>query len=326
MDNLKQEIINQFKKEIDLLDFSEDVNSLELKYNTLTENILNTIKRKKERYTVPLHQTSNNNICLSEMSLCSGKSSDTQLNDKYNSPIVSPKQSLQKSASTIPNNFSLTFEMRQYAKSKYIQNVEEVFENFKLYYESKGTTNSNWEATWKKWVLNQNKYANHLVKTTIDEKLELKNNFTQIAKKYIPKDMLELEFTKFKNFYIARGDLSVSWERTWENWCINYKQIEKRQPNNQVIQEKQQYKWNFRKAKDVSDRIKDWLEFEKGINWLDDYYWKGIAIPGIGWQKVMHPDFNKEEILLYKIDSSDGQFMLNHKSEEILEIEVLEND
>ena len=40
----------------------------------------------------------------------------------------------------------------------------------------------------------------------------------------------------------------------------------------------------------------------------------------------MHPDFNKEEILLYKIDSSDGQFMLNHKSEEILEIEVLEND
>ncbi len=215
--------------------------------------------------------------------------------------------------------------MRQYAKSKYIQNVEEVFENFQLYYQSKGTVNSDWEATWKKWVLNQNRYTNHLIKTTIDEDLELKNNFLKIAQKYLDKESLELEFTKFKNHYLSNGDLKVSWERVWENWCINSKQFKPKEQNSQ-IQEKAAYKWNFRKAKDVSDRIKDWLEFEKGINWLDDYYWKGKSIPGIGWQKVMHPDFNKEEILLYKIDSNDGQFMLNHKSDEIIEIEVLQND
>ncbi len=235
------------------------------------------------------------------------------------------KTNKQNQSTTIQNNFSLTYEMKQFAKSKFIQNVEEVFENFKLYYQAKATVNSDWEAVWKRWVLNQNKYKNHLVKTTIDDSLELNNNLKKIAKKYVDNNNISIEFTKFKNHYIANGDLKTSWEKVWENWCINYKQFKPKEPS-QKSQEKANYKWDFKKAQDVSDKIKDWLRFEKGINWLGDYYNKNIPIPGIGWQKVMHPDFNKEEILLYKIDSDNGQFMITHKSDDIIEAEVLEND
>ncbi len=324
MEEFKRQIKNRFSKEIENLDFSLDIDSLEIKYNTIVEEIFEKIRVKKENYSIPVSQTSNNNICSSEFDIGSGKSFETLLNDNTQTTSISKSKRINESSS-IPNNFSLTYEMKQFAKSKFIQNVEETFENFKLYYQSKGTVNSDWEAVWKRWVLNQNKYTNHLIKTTIDEDLELDNNYKNIAKKYLKKDLIPLEFTKFKNHYISNGDLKVSWEKVWENWCINSKNF---QPKEQSAKskEKQEYKWNFRKAKDVSDRIKDWLEFEKGINWLDDFYWKGKSIPGIGWQKVMHPDFNKEEILLYKIDSVDGNYMIQYQSDEIIDAEVLEND
>lgn len=329
MDNFKAEIINKFSKELDSLDLSLDIHTLEMKYHTIVENIFECIKIKKEKLSVPYHQTSNdNNICMTnDFDICSGKSFDTLLSSDTtkNSENIQKESIKPNSLTTIPNNFSLTFEMKAYANSKFIQNVEEVFENFKLYYQAKGTINTDWEAVWKKWVLNQNKYKNHLIKTTIDEGLELKNNFLKVAKKHINEQDIQIEFTKFKNHYIANGDLKTSWEKVWENWCLNYKQFKPSEPS-QKNQEKAKYKWDFKKAKEVSDKIKDWLEFEKGINWLDDYYWKNIPIPGIGWQKVMHPDFNKEEILLYKIDSTDGRFMLDHKSDDIIEIEVLQND
>ena len=150
----------------------------------------------------------------------------------------------------------------------------------------------------------------------------------QTAKEYMDNENITLEFTKFKNHYMANGDLKVSWEKVWENWCINHKQFKPKAPREQSTKQKEKadYKWDFRKAKEVSDRIKNWLRFDKKINWLDDYYWKDIPIPGIGWQKVMHPDFNKEEIILFKIDSSDGNFMLQHKTNDIIDAEVLEND
>lgn len=324
MDQIKEELTYRFSKALENLDLRKETNLLELEYNSITEELFEYIKRVKQEHTIPLRKTSNDNICSSEFDLCGGKSNDVILND-LPTQTPTPKKALNEQT-TIPNNFSLTYEMKQFAKSKFIQNVEEVFENFKLYYQSKGVVNSDWEATWKKWVLNNNKYKNHLIKTTISENMELNSTLKEIAKKHLSQDMIELEFTKFKNHYISNGDLKVSWERVWENWCINSKQFNKQPTTSSALQEKQQYKWNFRKAKDTSDKIKDWLEFEKGINWLDDYYWKGIEIPGIGWQKVIHPDFNKEEILLYKIQSDNGQFLLNHKSDDIIEIEVLEND
>ncbi len=324
MDEIKKELSSRFSKALEDLDLRKDNHLLELEFHSISEKLFEFIKRKKEQNSIPLRQTTNDNICTSEFDLCSGKSNDVIINDlPKNTPT--PKKAPTEQT-TIPSNFALTYEMKQFAKSKFVQNVEEVFENFKLYYQSKGIMNSDWEAAWKKWVLNNNKYKNHLIKTTIDEDMQLTKELQTIAKKYLSKDLIELEFTKFKNHYISNGDLKVSWERVWENWCINSKQFTKQQPTSPALQEKQQYKWNFKKAKDTSDKIKDWLEFEKGINWLDDYYWKGIAIPGIGWQKVVHPDFNKEEILLYKIDSSDGNFMLSHKTNDVIDAEVLEND
>lgn len=216
--------------------------------------------------------------------------------------------------------------MKSYAASKYTQNVEEEFEKFKVYYQSEGTLKQDWEATWKQWVLNKNRFANHLPRQAINEKLELDNRIIEIASQHISKDNIKNEFEKFKIYHKASGLLKANWRAEWEMWCIKTKEKAKSIQKTKTSKEKSDYRWNFRKAQDTSNKIKDWLEFEKGINWLDDYYWKGESIPGIGWQKVMHPDFNKEEILLFKIDSNDGQFMLNHQSEEILEIEVLEND
>jgi len=316
----KQQIKTLFSQQIDLIDFNligTNKDILELKLNTIVENIIQKIDAN---ISIPLSKTSNDNVNLY---IDSGKSEDTLLSNNYSN--YQPKQSINTNLSTnIPSNFILNFEMKQFAKSKFIQNPEDVFEEFKLYYQGKGTSNSDWEAVWKKWVMSQNKYKSHLIKTVIDEDMMINDPMRKFAKKYIDKDSIELEFIKFKNHYIASGDLKVSWVKMWENWSIKHKEFKPKE--NTKAKEKADYRWDFRKAKDVSDRIKDWLEFDKKINWLDDFYWKEIPIPGIGWQKVQHPDFNKEEILLYKIDSTDGSFMLNHKTDDIIDAEVLEND
>jgi len=171
MEDFKTEIKKKFAQELDNLDLSIDIGNLEIRYNTIVEDILEKIKIKKENFSIPISQTSNNNICSNEFDLSSGKSSETLIND--NTQTTKDKIQLKVSRS-IPNNFSLNYEMKQFAQLKFIQNVEETFENFKLYYQSKGTLNSDWEAVWKRWVLNQNKYKNHLIKTTIDENLKLK--------------------------------------------------------------------------------------------------------------------------------------------------------
>jgi len=330
MEDLKSQIKQKFAYEIDNLDLSMDTSLLTLKCNTLMENLLHTILSKREHTQVPLSQTSNNNDFTFDFdTLCSGKSSETILSGNCSPSNHTSKIQQNNESTTIPNNFSLTYEMKAFAKSKFLQNIEDVFEDFKLYYQSKSTLNSDWEAVWKRWVLNQNKYKNHLIKTTIDEDMKLSNEMIQIAQQHIKnKDAIQLEFIKYKNHYLANGDLKVSWNKVWENWCINHKQYKPKAPREQTTKQKEKadYKWDFRKAKEVSDRIKNWLRFDKKINWLDDYYWKDIPIPGIGWQKVMHPDFNKEEILLFKIDSSDGNFMLQHKTDDIIDAEVLEND
>jgi hypothetical protein len=328
MEELKSIIIQKFSKEIEALDFTLDETSLSLKYNTIVENLFETIKIKKDRSSVPLHKTTDENNFNLQDTLCAGKSSETLLTSSYlpKNTTITTKQK-DNLLTTIPDNFSLNYEMKQFAKLKHLNNIDDVFEDFKLYYQSKASTNSDWEAVWKRWVLNQNRYTNHLIKTTIDENMVLNTNMKNLAKKYIDQNHIELEFIKFKNHYLATGDLKVhsEWEKVWENWCINHKGFKPKEQS-QKAKEKSDYRWDFRKAKDVSDRIKDWLEFEKGINWLDDYYWKDIPIPGIGWQKMIHPDFNKEEILLFKKDSVDGSFMLKHTTNDIIDAEVLEND
>ncbi|MEA3554295.1 MAG: hypothetical protein U9R39_07845 [Campylobacterota bacterium] len=325
MDKLKEQIKSVFEKQLELVNFgstniTKDI--LELKLNTLISNVVEKINIK-EQISVPISKTTNDNIYSENFDIDRGRSSDTSLSDNsyMNKAII--KKDVDTNT-TIPSNFTLTYEMKFFAKSKFIQNVEDVFEDFKLYYQSKGTLNNDWEAVWKRWVLNQNKYKTHLVKTVIDEDMVLNSPMLKVGQKYIDKNNIELEFMKFKNHYIASGDIKVSWAKMWENWCIKHKEFKPKE--NTKAKEKADYRWDFRKAKEVSDRIKDWLEFDKKINWLDDFYWKDIPIPGIGWQKVIHPDFNKEEILLYKIDSEDGNFMVEHKTDDIIDAEVLEND
>lgn len=338
MEDLKSKIIDKFTNEINSLDLSMDEHLLTMKYNSIVENILNTIIVKREKINVPLHETTNNNNLKhtfdNTFGLCAGKSSDTVLSSDTVPRLSSNTTSVSEST-TIPNNFTLTYEMKQFAQSKFLQNIEDVFEDFKLYYQSKSTTNTDWEPVWKRWVLNQNKYKNHLVKTTIDENIVLDNGMIQVAKKYMDKDVITLEFTKFKNHYISNGDLKVSWGKVWENWCINHKQFQPKVPKEQSTKQKEKadYKWDFRKAKDISDKIKDWLEFDAKINWMEKYYWKDIhqfeiktndGVLKLAWSKMPHPDFNKDEILLFKIDTDEAKYLLNNDT--IDTVEVIEND
>ncbi|MBD3841561.1 MAG: hypothetical protein IE909_06690 [Campylobacterales bacterium] len=328
MSNLKQlkdSIINQFAAKLHETSINTDFltkSTLELKLNTIIEDIIEKIDLE-EAITIPLKTTTTDNI-FDGVDLGIEKSKEVEL--PFDAP--STKEAKNTIATTIDENFKLTYEMEQYAKSKYMIDPVAIFEEFKLYHQSQGTLSKDWNAMWKLYVSKQNRFANHIIKTTIDENMQMDQTMYSFAKKYIDKNDIETEFLKFKNHYISTGDIKVSWVKTWENWCLNHKNFKpfKYKEQTQAQQEKASYKWDFKKAKETSDKIKNWLEFEKKINWMEDFYLKDIPIPGIGWQEVQHPDFNKEEILLYKIQSENGQFMLERRSDEILEVEILEND
>ncbi|MGB5867789.1 MAG: hypothetical protein WBG69_07970 [Arcobacteraceae bacterium] len=340
MEDLKSKIIEKFANEMNSLDLSLDETTLRLKYNTIVDELFNKIIIKREKINIPFHKTSNENnlepTFENTFGLCAGKSSDTVLTaDVYSSnSLLRSSTAKPQEATTIPNNFSLTYEMKQFAQSKFLRNIDDIFEDFKLYYQSKSTINTDWEAVWKRWVLNQNKYKNHLIKTTIDENITLDNELKQTAKKYMDKEHIELEFIKFKNHYISNGDLKASWNKVWENWCINHKKFTPKAPREQTVKQKEKadYKWDFRKAKDLSDKIKDWLEFDAKINWMEEYYWKDIhqfniktndGTLKLAWKKMPHPDFNKDEILLFRVDTQEAKYLLD---ENIDTVEVIEND
>ena len=309
MQNIKRYAIEKFTKEISSLDFSLSISILEMKYNTIVENILEDIKVKKEK--LPQNQTTTD---LDVDSLINETPSIQQTNPLKTTTTQSGQ------LISIPDNFVLTNEMKQYAQSKYFKNIDELFEIFKYDHQSRGILSVNWVATWKSWI--SRRRANTIEKTTIPADFELTPVLKDIASKHINKKDIESEFTNFKLYYEASGTLKVSWEKAWENWCLNSKKYKPKELSKKQ-KEKQEYRWDFKKAQETSNKIKDWLRFEKGINWLGDYYNKGRTIKGIGWQKVMHPDFNKEEILLYKIDSPNGQVLLQHKSDDIIDVDVL---
>jgi hypothetical protein len=78
--------------------------------------------------------------------------------------------------------------------------------------------------------------------------------------------------------------------------------------SNQFTKEQAEYNWNFKKANHDSDLIKSWLlSFNPSVNWIDNYYLKGInpflVIDNgkeifINFKDVMHPTLNKEVIIL----------------------------
>ncbi len=151
--------------------------------------------------------------------------------------------------------------------------------------------------------------------------LDLK--FKEISDKYKIKnfdDELE-QFKNFNNDNPKRINLN-----NWTNWCKQYQMHKNKKSAKNTSSEQKNYTWDFRKAEKISNEIKNFLEFEKGIKWLEDYYLKDIPIPGVGWQDVMHPHLNKEEIILFKLDSEHEQFMINYQSDDILEVEVVNDE
>ncbi len=149
-------------------------------------------------------------------------------------------------------------------------------------------------------------------KSYIKNKLDDKENISLVLKAEMKKEVGKRHLvTIFNNF---NESLEVASE------ILN--EVETVSPS----QEKENHKFEFKKAKVISDKIKDYLDFEKGIDWLNDYYWKDKPLEGIGWQKVLHPHLGKEEILLYKIESDYGNIMIQHKTDDVLDIEVIESN
>jgi hypothetical protein len=77
----------------------------------------------------------------------------------------------------------------------------------------------------------------------------------------------------------------------------------------------------------MSDKLKDWLEFVKGVRWLEDYYLQDKPLPlGILVKKVIDPDFNREEILLYtakkeEMHQENKLYIENLAKENIIDVE-----
>ena len=140
------------------------------------------------------------------------------------------------------------------------------------------------------------------------------------------------EFEKFIIFNKSKFKSLKVMKNKWLLWIKQaakyFKQQNKRAGHAKYnqIQEKSAYKWEFKKAKDVSDKIKDWLTFEGKIDWRDLYYYKDInpftinAKNGklsIYYKDVMHPEFNKKETILYTENEDENS--------DIIDVEIINN-
>jgi len=137
-------------------------------------------------------------------------------------------------------------------------------------------------------------------------------------------DDFEIEFESFKIFNDNKIDKVTL--INFDKWCMQKRRkLVEKEEKNSVKNEQKEYRWNFRKAKDISDKLKKYLKFELGINYLD-YYWEDtrpFTVKGISydWRDVMHPDFNKNEILLFIVDEKDenSKYLLNYE-EDIIDV------
>jgi len=80
----------------------------------------------------------------------------------------------------------------------------------------------------------------------------------------------------------------------------------------QSERQKSAYVWEFKKAKHDSNKIKDWLTFKLGIDWLNEYYMKDLPIEikgtdgdiKIGYKNMLCPWENNDEIILFVIEDT----------------------
>jgi len=160
-------------------------------------------------------------------------------------------------------------------------------------------------------------------------------NFKILFKKF---NFADEEFiSEFENFCLYNNeDEEKITDDNFKKWCMQKKRkIVENENKSLGIQEQKQYAWDFKKAKDKSDKIKDFLDFDLGVDWLNIYYLKDIKtfevvfkneVVKIGWQDVMHPHFDKEEILLFRIyddvsDMSDEErYLLENGGKDVMEV------
>ena len=161
-------------------------------------------------------------------------------------------------------------------------------------------------------------------------------NFKILFKKF---NFADEEFiAEFENFCLYNNeDEEKITDDNFKKWCMQKKRkIVENENKNLGIQEQKQYAWDFKKAKDKSDKIKDFLDFDLGVDWLNIYYLKDIKtfevvfkneVVKIGWQDVMHPHFDKEEILLFRIYddvadmTNEERYLLENNSVDVIEVE-----
>ena len=173
-----------------------------------------------------------------------------------------------------------------------------------------------------------NTITNNNITTTTKEKfvVEINDEIIEIAKKSNIED-INFEFKKFKNKDFNKNiknkeELLIRWEQ-WIRQCVQYtskkeniklSNIKESKSNSNASQDLKKYRWEFRKAKDISDKLKKWLQFDAKIDWMEKYYWQDIKVFEIktkqgvlklAWEEKMHPDFNKKEILLFRIEDKN---------------------
>ncbi|MEA3314859.1 MAG: replication initiation protein [Campylobacterota bacterium] len=137
-------------------------------------------------------------------------------------------------------------------------------------------------------------------------------------------DEFDGEFENFKLY--NKNNIEKINIYNFEKWCM---QKRRKATSDKVKvesgQEQKQYRWSFRKAKSVSDDIKDYLKFDLGVDYLAFYYEDKLPfkVNNINYdiKKVMHPDFNKDEFLVYVIDENnqDSKYLMEYK-EEIIDV------
>ncbi|MEA3289551.1 MAG: hypothetical protein U9Q04_05130, partial [Campylobacterota bacterium] len=163
-----------------------------------------------------------------------------------------------------------------------------------------------------------------------DSNIKFNSQLSKVAAKHIEnKDEIRECFDQFYLHHESKGTLMSDWSKGFELWCSRWESFKPKQAT-KSSQEKADYKWEFKKLQQTSDSIKDKLRFVLNINWIEEYYMKDKPIVldngnQIRWVDMMHPDFNKKEIILYKVGSSEENILsLPEIEENIIDIEVIQ--
>lgn len=169
----------------------------------------------------------------------------------------------------------------------------------------------------------------------IDPEMKLTSEMIDIASLYSIDSLAANQlFENFHKYYSIKQFKSRDWIGLWNDWAsknvgfIYSKEGVFKEPNAldftaPINGEKYPYIFinskDFFQAEAVSNKIKNILEFDLKINWLD-HYWDNIPINGIKWQECKHPFRGGDQTILYfdeeslafnnfkdKIDSQSNQ-------------------